>query len=257
MCIDPHALTTHTAFFRFYEELNDFLPETQRKQTFSHEFVGTPSVKDTIEALGVPHTEIDVLLVDGESVGFAHRLQDGERVAVYPVFEALDVTPLVRLRPKPLRDPRFVADVHLGKLAQKLRLLGFDTVFRNDLTDPEIVACALHEHRIILTRDKGILKYKVVTHGYWVRQTDPHAQLREVVRRLQLEHSFHPLTRCSQCNALLHPIENTLLHGRVPPYILQTVDTFMECSGCQKIYWRGSHYDRICTLINELTVYDE
>ncbi len=252
MSTTQHTPITHTAFFRFYEELNDFLPEARRKQTFPYDFVGTPSVKDTLEAIGLPHTEIDVILVDGESVGFEYRLQGGERVAVYPVFEAFDITPLIRLRPKPLRNTRFVVDVHLGKLAQKLRLLGFDSVFRNDLTDHEIVACALQERRIILTRDKGILKYNAVTHGYWVRQTDPHAQVREVVRRLQLEHSFQPLTRCSQCNGLMHPIEKTLLHGRVPPYTLQTVDTFMECSGCQKIYWRGSHYDHICALIAEL-----
>ena len=243
---------THTAFFRFYEELNDFLPKVRRKTTFPYAFRGMPTVKHTIEAIGVPHTEIDVILVDGKSVGFEYRMRGGERVAVYPVFESFDITPLVRLRPKTLRETRFVVDVHLGKLAQKLRLLGFDTVFSNNLTDHDIVGVSLHENRIILTRDKGILKHKVVTHGYWVRHEDPKEQLREVVKRLQLENSFHPFTRCSQCNEPLHPVDKALLPGRVPDEILHVFDTFMECDGCQKVYWQGSHYERIYALIAEL-----
>ena len=102
------------AEFRFYEELNDFLPPEKRKRSFAYMFEGTPSIKDAIEAVGVPHTEIDIILVDGRSVGFDHRLRGGERVAVYPMFEAIDVSPLVRLRPQPLRITRFVVDVHLG-----------------------------------------------------------------------------------------------------------------------------------------------
>ena len=149
----PHAPPIRSAFFRFYEELNDFLAEEQRKTTFLYEFIGTPSVKDTIEAIGVPHTEIDIILVDGEAVTFYYLLHGGERVAVYPVFESIDITPLVHLRSKPLRNPKFVVDVHLGKLAHKLRLLGFDTLYRNDFKDDEIIERSLREKRIILTRD--------------------------------------------------------------------------------------------------------
>jgi uncharacterized protein with PIN domain len=250
--LGQHPPITRTAFFRFYEELNDFLPEAQRKITFPYTFRGTPTIKHTIEAVGVPHTEIDVILVNGESVGFEHRLQGGERVAVYPVFESFDITPLVRLRPKPLREPRFVVDVHLGKLARKLRLLGFDTVFNNDLTDHDIVERAVQEHRIILTRDKGIFKHKAVTHGYWVRHADPDAQVREVVKRLQLEHNFQPFTRCSECNERLHPVDNALLHNRVPGETLRVFDAFMECKRCKRVYWQGSHYDRICAWIEIL-----
>jgi uncharacterized protein with PIN domain len=143
-------------------------------------------------------------------------------------------------------------DVHLGKLAQKLRLLGFDTIFRNDLTDHEIVERSLQEQRIILTRDRGILKHRAVTHGYWVRHEDPKEQLKEVVTRLQLENNFQPFTRCSQCNERLFPVDKTLLHDRVALDTLKFFDTFMECQGCQKIYWQGSHYEPICKLIDEL-----
>lgn len=249
---DHQTAAPRVTFFRVYAELNEFLSEARRTTTFPYEFTGTPSIKHTLEEIGVPHPEIDVILVDGESVDFGCLMQGGERVAVYPVFEAFDVGPLVRLRPKPLREPRFVADVHLGKLAQKLRLLGFDTVYRNDLTDPAIVKLSVREHRIILTRDKGVLNYRDVTHGYWVRNTDPKAQLREVVTRLQLEHSFQPFTRCSRCNAHLHPVAKERLRGRVAPDTLHYYDAFVECGGCGKIYWRGSHYAHICALIDEL-----
>ena len=119
--------------FRFYEELNDYLRPEQRKRSITREIAGTPSVKDAIEALGVPHTEIDLILVDGRSVRFDRRLRGGERVAVYPEFERFDITPIHRLRPRPLRNPRFVADVHLGTLARYLRLLGFDTLYGNEV----------------------------------------------------------------------------------------------------------------------------
>ena len=192
-----HTPTTRSAFFRFYEELNDFLAEEQRKKTFPYEFTGKPFIRDTIEAIGVPHTEIDLILVDGESIGFNYQMRGGERVSVYPVFESLDITPLVHLRSKPLRKTRFVVDVHLGKLAHKLRLLGFDTLFRNDFNNSEIVELSLQEKRIILTRDKRILKQSAVSHGYWIRNNEPKDQLREVVTRLQLEDNFKPFTRCS------------------------------------------------------------
>src|SRR6185436_4280509 len=143
-----------TAEFRFYEELNDFLPEALRKRDFGVEIDRARSVKDAIESVGVPHTEVDLILVDGRSVDFSHLLRGGERVAVYPLFESLDISPVVRLRPMPLRDPRFVADGHLGKLARHLRMAGFDTLCDNGWDDDEIVKIAAVQKRTILTRDK-------------------------------------------------------------------------------------------------------
>ena len=120
------------ARFRFYEELNDFLPREKRKVSFDYHFEGNPGIKDVIEALGVPHAEVDMLLVNGQSVDFEYQLQDGDRVAVYPVFESMDISAVSKVRQVPLREPKFVLDVHLGKLAKRLRLLGFDTLYRND-----------------------------------------------------------------------------------------------------------------------------
>src|SRR4249919_2588312 len=158
-----------TAIVRFYEELNDFLPEARRKRDIEVELDLPRSVRDAIESLGVPHTEIDLILVDGKSVDFAHLLQGGERVAVYPMFEALDITPVLRLRPMPLRDPRFIADAHLEKLARDLRMAGFDTSWSNDWDDDEIVRRSAAERRTILTRDKMMLRRSEVDRGYFVR----------------------------------------------------------------------------------------
>lgn len=240
------------AEFRFYEELNDFLPPQRRKCSFHHGFAGTPSVKDTIEAIGVPHTEIDLILVDGASVGFDHRMRGGERVAVYPMFERFDVTPLLRLRPRPLRRPRFVLDVHLGKLARYLRLLGFDVLYRNDYDDPTIVAISVRERRIVLTRDLGLLKHGAVRHGYWLRATRPRQQLREVIRALDLARSIRAFTRCTLCNGRLKPVAKKAVQHRLAAGTREHFDEFYRCRGCAQIYWPGSHYESMRALVEEL-----
>ena len=238
--------------FRFYQELNDFLPNEQRGKAFDYVFYGTPSVKDTVEAIGVPHPEIDLILVNDQSVKFDFLLQGSERVAVYPVFERFDISPLLHLRPEPLRVTKFILDVHLGKLARYLRLFGFDTYYRNDLDDPEIVHIAATEQRIILTRDLGILKTRSVTHGYWVRSIAPRQQAREVVSALQLETSFRPFSRCADCNSHLTEVDKCSVKGQLNKGVLHDFEQYAQCSGCHKVYWKGSHYDRICELIDSI-----
>lgn len=235
--------------FRFYAELNDFLARNKRQREFAWTFTGAPSVKDTIESIGVPHTEIDAILVDGKSVGFAHTLRGGERVSVYPVFERLDISPLTRLRPMPLRKSRFVADVHLGTLARNLRLLGFDTVWRRDLDDATIIDIASAGRRIILTRDKGILKNGRVTHGYWVRATDPEKQLDEVLHALDLGRSIRPYTRCMECNGKLDHIARSEAAGSVPLQVFLAFREFKRCHRCGRTYWRGSHLRRLDAIV--------
>jgi uncharacterized protein len=247
-----HSPVIRKAFFRFYEELNDHLPEPVRKKGFTYKFKGKPSIKNTIQAIGIPHGEVDLILVDGEPVDFGYLLQGEEKVSVYPMFESLDISFLRRPRPVPLRDLRFIADVNLGKLALKLRLLGFDTVFRNDLEDDEIVKISISEKRTILTRDKGILKQNAVTHGYWLRNDDPKKQLKEVVARFQLSNSFRPFSRCTHCNGVLKPEKKEQLQQCLSEDTLQYYDQFWQCSGCGKIYWRGSHFNHILRWIEEL-----
>ncbi len=236
---------------RFYEELNDHLPAQRRRRTFQHAFDGTPAVKDVIESLGVPHTEVDLILVDGKSVRFSHRLTGGERVAVYPMFERFDIRPLYRLRPKPLRTTRFVADVHLGKLARYLRLLGFDTRYRNDFTDPELVRISVRERRILLTRDVGLLKHGVLTRGYWLRSTDPEQQIREVIEALSLRKDLRPFTRCMQCNGLLAPIARADVKDLVPERVFSRYRRFIQCRKCRRVYWRGTHFQSLLQLVGQ------
>ncbi|MDZ7343194.1 MAG: Mut7-C ubiquitin/RNAse domain-containing protein, partial [candidate division KSB1 bacterium] len=184
------------AYFRFYEELNDFLPEEKKKTTFVHHFKDRASIKDMIEAIGVPHTEIDLILVNGQAVDFSYLVQDRDRISVYPVFESLDISAVTNLRKQPLREAKFVLDVHLGKLASYLRLVGFDTLYRNDFSDAELAEISSRERRILLTKDRRLLKRRIVTHGYCIRETAPKKQLLEVLKRFDLFKSLDPFSRC-------------------------------------------------------------
>ncbi len=241
----PHAT------FRFYAELNDFLPPARRRMEFAHAFHEPVSIKDVIESLGVPHTEVDLILINGSPVDFGHPVRDGDGISVYPVFESLDIHPLLRLRPEPLRRPAFVLDGHLGRLAAYLRLLGFDTLYRNDFDDGEIARISAGEQRILLTRDRGLLKRSVVTRGYCLRAVLPREQIREVVARFDLAQSAVPFRRCLACNALLQPVEKQAILERLPAGTREGCDEFHQCQGCGKIYWPGSHFARLQTIVRD------
>ncbi len=242
----------YRANFRFYEELNDFLEPAHRGSELDYAFDGAPAIKDPIEALGVPHSEVDLVLVNQESVGFGHRLKNGDRVSVYPVFESLDISPLQHLRARPLRQTRFVVDVNLGKLARRLRMLGFDTRYGNRLEDREIVDISVAEQRIILTRDRRLLFHKRITHGYCVRSDDPETQLKEVVERLDLRRQLRPLRRCLECNGEIEAVEREQVWARLEPLTRRYYDRFYACPDCGKVYWEGSHVDRISEFIRGL-----
>jgi len=237
---------------RFYEELNDFLPGAYRKKEICHKITGNPSVKDIIEALGVPHTEIDLVLINGVSVGFDSQLHDGDRVSVYPVFESIDIAPVLRLRPAPLRITKFICDVHLGKLARQLRMLGFDVLYDRTSTDFEIIYRALKDKRIILTRDQGILKQKRVTHGYWIRSTQICEQLPEVINKFDLCNQIKPFARCMICNGLIKEVEKSAIIGLIEKNTAMYYEEFYKCSHCNKIYWKGSHYKKMENRIKKI-----
>lgn len=240
------------AVFRFYEELNDFLPPARRGVAFEVRCAERATVKHMIEALGVPHTEVELIVIDGRSVGFDHLLCDGERVAVYPMFEALDVHPLLRVRANPLRNSRFIADAHLGGLARLLRMAGFDTLFRNDYQDAEVVDIAVREHRIVLSRDRELLKRREVTHGCFVHAQTPAEQWREVICRLDLARSVRPFTRCMLCNAPLEAVDKAVVSDRLPPLVRMRHDHLMRCVPCDRIYWPGSHWERMRRQLDSL-----
>ncbi len=241
-----------TASFRFYEELNDFLAPDQRKIPIPHVFDRRASVKDMIEAFGVPHTEIELILANGRSVDFSYIVRDGDRISVYPMFESLDVKPLLRLRPEPLRNPRFVLDTNLGRLARYLRLLGFDCLYRNDYTDEELARISHEQERILLTRDRPLLQRKIITRGYFVRATAPRSQVKEVLSRLDLKRAISPFSRCTRCNGLLDDVEKSRIIDQLEPRTKQYYDRFSMCRDCGQVYWQGSHHQRAEKLIDEL-----
>ena len=241
-----------TVYFRFYEELNDFLPPEKRKLQFEHTFIDRTSVKDMIESLGAPHSEIDLILVNGKSVNFSHIVNDKDEISVYPVFESLDISEVQHLRPEPLREPKFIPDVHLGKLARYLRMAGFDVLYKNNFTDNDLVKISLDENRTILTQDRDILKRNEVTHGYWVRNKTAEDQLKEVIERFQLKNLINEFTRCLECNTLLNKVEKESIISQLPPNIKEWHNEFYECPSCDKVFWKGRHYERMEKIISEI-----
>jgi uncharacterized protein len=254
--VDAHegsdAGVTGAVELRAYAELNDFLPAKLRGTAMRRPFQPHQTVKDVIEAAGIPHTEVDLVLVNGESVGFAHRPVSGDRLAVYPVFETLEIGPVTRLRPRPLRESRFVVDVHLGPLARLLRLVGFDAHWANDLEDATIVDLSRTEHRIVLTRDRGLLKRRDVTHGLFVRPDRPVDQAVEVLRRLDLADRLAPFSRCLRCGAQLTAVSKAEVLERLEPLTRQHYDAFHRCTSCGQVYWRGSHHRQLADLVEQV-----
>ncbi len=237
---------------RFYEELNDFLNRNKRKVRFTHNFTGKPTVKDIIESLGVPHTEVDLILVNGVSVGFDHIVKNGNDISVYPEFESINIAKIQRLRPKPLRRPKFVLDVHLGALARYMRMLSFDTKYQNNLTDKEIIQISVQEKRAILTRDVGILKHSKVVRGYYLRNTTPLKQIKEIVNRFDLKNEKKEFTRCLECNSILKRIDKKIIEEKLPLKVKEEQKEFYICKSCRKIYWHGTHVEKMKLLIETI-----
>ena len=244
-----YAKQMQHATFRFYAELNEFLPEDLRRTRITHHFEESVSIKEMIESLGIPRTEIDLILVNDDSVDFNYLVQDRDRVTVYPVFETFDISTAVRVRPQPLRDSRFVLDAHLGRLASYLRLLGFDAIFNNDSTDGELVTISLEENRILLARDRSLIERGQVTHGYWVRNSRPRQQVAEVVRRFDLQGQIAPFRRCARCNTLLETAGRKTGSPRLSDRARERHDFLKRCPGCARSYRRGAHSERIRKLV--------
>ncbi len=233
------------ALFRFYGNLNDFLPRVRRGVAFAHSFGARAAVKDVIESFGVPHPEIDLLIAGNSSIDFAYHLQGGDRIAAYPLFRGLDIAAISRVRPPALGEVRFVLDTHLGRLAAYLRLAGFDCLYANDWDDEHLAQISASDRRILLTRDAGLLKRSIVVYGYWMRETNPRRQLAEISTRLDLVSRAHPFRRCLRCNALIEPVPKAIVLDRLPPRTRRHYDQFYRCAGCGRVYWKGAHYEEM------------
>ncbi len=237
---------------RAYAELNDFLAAESRGVTVRRPFRGHQTVKDVLEAMGIPHTEVDLILVNGTPRGFDYRPGIGDRIAAYPVFESLDVAATSKLRPEPLRDTRFVVDVNLGRLARLLRLLGFDAWWSGDADDETLTDISAEQQRILLTRDRGLLKRRAITHGLFVRPDDPQEQAVEVLRRLDLSRRLAPLTRCLRCNGRLAAVSKDEVIDRLEPLTRRHYQEFSRCTQCGRIYWPGSHHAKLVRQVEAL-----
>lgn len=242
-----------TATFRFYEELNDFLPPSRRRRDIITACARAATTKHMIEAIGVPHTEVELILVNGESSNFDRLLAEGDRVAVYPAFETLDVSGLQRVREHPPRALRFVADAHLGGLARLLRMAGFDTLYDNNYMDDEIEQISLTGNRIALTRDRELLKRRGITHGCYVHAIRSEEQFREIVRRLDLASTITPFSLCLKCNAPLQWADKAEVVDRLPPRVREHYHEFCICAICQGVFWKGSHWQRMCAVLDRAT----
>jgi len=236
---------------RCYAELNDCLPREQQFKTFFDSVDECRPVSEVLEQLGIPPAMVDLLLVNGESVDLSHPLHEGDRVSVYPVFETFDIAPLARIRSRPLRKPRFVLDTHLGRLAFHLRMMGFDALYRNDYDDDTLAEISIREGRLLLSRDRRLLERQEIVRGYRVRETNPHRQLIEILRRLDLFRLTAPFTRCLRCNSVLQFVDKLAILHRLPARVMASYDDFRICPGCGKLYWQGTHVQRMKVFIEE------
>jgi hypothetical protein len=254
-----------TATVRFHGSLNDFLPAARRDLAIPYGFEGGPALKDAIEALGVPHTEVDSIVANGRSAGFGYRLAPDDRIEVFGLdrtaepADGLAAEPAAEpaapgLIPAAPIPPRFVLDGHLGRLARYLRMLGFDTRYDNRAADDELARLSADENRILLTRDRGLLKRSVVRLGYLIRDDDPRRQIGVVAERYALAPVAAPFSRCVRCNGLLEQVARSAVAERLAgePRTLRYFDTFGRCVECGAIYWQGSHFERMSRLVREV-----
>lgn len=227
---------------RCYAELNDFLPHNIQQKTLPLNIKTPTTVGETIHSLGIPLAEVDLILVNSKSVNRSHRLFENDYVSIHSAFETFDISSIQKTHKTPLRKIIFILDAHLGKLAKYLRMLGFDTLYKNDFEDDKIIEIANNENRIILTRDKTLLKSSNVDHGYYVRSIENHNQLIEVVKKFNLYSNMKSFARCTTCNDLLILKSKKEVQHKIDEKTYRIYNEFFFCPTCNKVFWKGSHF---------------
>jgi uncharacterized protein with PIN domain len=236
---------------RCYAELNDFLPPHQGFVTFPLSVPDNTLLKDLASKIGIPSGLIDLILVNNKPVCFSYRLEENDRVAFYPVFENFDISSVTKVRGHPLRQPKFILDVHLGKLAHHLRMFGFDTLYQNNWTKESCITISINENRILLSRCKSLLNTESLTHAYLIKDTDPNFQLNEVLDRFDLYSLASPFTRCIECNTKLQHVEKEIILTQIPQKVKEWCNEYQRCSTCNRIYWKGSHYEHMIAFVQD------
>ena len=232
-------------YIRCYAELNDCLPVTRRQRTFALDLPAPIALEELLRSIGIPLDAVDLALINGRSRGLNHVVRQGDHLALFPVFETFDISSLTSIRDRPLRRPRFVLDVHLGKLASLLRLFGVDAVYRNDATNDVLVRISVDEERALLSRNPAFARHPLLTRFFLLRTTDPHRQLLDVLRRFDLVGLAEPFSRCIECNSSLQPVAKAEIESRLPLKVCTQYGEFLICRTCDRIYWKGSHYQRM------------
>lgn len=240
------------AYVRFYEELNDFLPSRLSKKTLKKELLLPTTVKNLVESYGVPHTEVDLILVNGESVSFGQIIVDQDRISVYPVFESFDITSVKHLQVKPLRDPYFFAEKYLWKLTRLLRLLGINVIYDDTLTNKQVIELIVNSKQILLTRSAQQLMHSIISRGYCIRSDDPFDQTIEVIKRFDLAEQMLPFSRCMLCNGPIVRISKQVAESRLDIKTITYYREYFQCSDCQRFYWKGSHYKQLQRFIDQI-----
>jgi uncharacterized protein len=242
------------AELRFFGEVNDFFGPDNREARITCPVDRRASIKDVVEALGVPHTEVGRIVVDGQEVDFHHLLRSGETVLILAHEVPVRVDRPTTLRPRPYPGHRFIVDVNVGRLAGYLRLLGFDTAYEHGWRDETISARAHSEKRVVLTRDRDLLKRSIVEHGRLIRAERPKEQLAEVLRIYGLEEPYALFSRCLRCNGALQPVPKEKILQRLEPKTRRYFQRFHICPQCERIYWRGSHHQRMVEELQRLGI---
>jgi uncharacterized protein with PIN domain len=235
---------------RFHGDLSVFLGSKAGDAVIERRLAEKTSIKDVIESCGVPHPEVDLILVDEQTVGFDHALANDTDVEVFPV-ENRD-TDRTEKQLQTIGIVRFVADGHLGGLTRNLRLLGFDVAYRQNADDRELLEVMVRENRALLTRDRRLLMHAIVQHGYWPRSQNADEQTIEVVRRFDLSELIAPFTRCLRCNAPLEEAAKADIIDKLEPLTKIYYDQFRRCPDCKQIYWSGSHFPKLQKRIEEI-----
>jgi uncharacterized protein len=239
-----------TVRLRFHGDLNVFLGSKTGHELIERRLAEKTSIKDVVESCGVPHPEVDLILVDEQPVGFDHTVANDAKAEVFPVesrgtfrtekrLQAIDIT-------------RFVADGHLGRLSRNLRLLGFDVAYSQNADDRQLLEVMVRENRALLTRDRRLLMHSIVQHGYCPRSQNADEQTIEVIRRFDLAELIAPFTRCLRCNAPLEEAAKAEIIDKLEPLTKIYYDQFRRCPDCKKIYWSGSHFPKLQKRIEEI-----
>jgi len=232
--------------YHFHGDLHRLLRQRWRgRQPIALPVTRSASIKDVMESFGLPHTEVDRITCNGRITDFCQRVEASQRFDIHPIPCPWDTSIPTLLRPKPLPSLRFIVDVNVGRLARYLRMAGLDTLYDPSWDERRILREIQKNRCLLLTRNLDLLKRNQVEFGRYIRATTPEEQLREILELFGGTAAPNPLSRCLECNTLLQPVRKEDILHRLEPLTIEYFSLFSLCPHCDKIYWHGTHVDRM------------